>query len=104
MPGSIVSIVLEDPRPTSLSLEPLDDYLVIEALDEETETRAGLILPASAEAHCRTGIVTAVGTDAGEIVPGDKVLFPKDKGYDVRLSGTAAKVIRRGDLIARIHD
>ena len=104
MPGSIVSIVLEDPRPTSVSLEPLDDYLVIEALDEETETRAGLILPASAEAHCRTGIVTAVGSDAGEIVPGDKVLFPKDKGYDVRLSGTGAKVIRRGELIARIHD
>jgi chaperonin GroES len=104
MSGSIVSIVLEDPRPTSVSLEPLDDYLVIEALDEETETRAGLILPASAEAHCRTGIVTAVGSDAGEIVPGDKVLFPKDKGYDVRLSGTGAKVIRRGELIARIHD
>ena len=96
--------MLEDPRPIRLSLEPLDDYIVIEELDEETETRAGLILPASAEAHCRTGIVTAVGSDAGEIVPGDKVLFPKDAGYDVRLSGTAGKVIRRGDLIARIHD
>jgi chaperonin GroES len=104
MPRSIVSIVLEDPRPVSVTLEPLDDYLVIEALDEETETRAGLILPASAEAHCRTGIVTAVGTDAREVVPGDKVLFPKDAGYDVRLSGTAAKVIRRGELIARIQD
>jgi hypothetical protein len=32
------------------------------------------------------------------------VLFPKDAGYDVRLSGTAGKVIRRSDLIARIHD
>jgi chaperonin GroES len=97
-------MVLEDARPIRLTLEPLDDYIVVEELDEETETRAGLILPASAEAHCRTGIVTAVGTDAGEIVPGDKVLFPKESGYDVRLSGTAAKVIRRGDLIARIHD
>jgi chaperonin GroES len=96
--------VLEDPRPVHLALEPLDDYVVVEALDEETETRAGLILPASAEAHCRTGIVTAVGTESGDVVPGDKVLFPKDAGYDVRLSGTAAKVIRRGQLIARIHD
>ena len=97
-------MVLEDARPSHVALEPLDDYIVVEELDEETETRAGLILPASAEAHCRTGIVTAIGTDAGEIVPGDKVLFPKDAGYDVRLSGTAGKVIRRGDLIARIHD
>ena len=96
--------MLEDPRSIRLSLEPLDDYIVVEELDEETETRAGLILPASAEAHCRSGIVTAIGSDAGEIVPGDKVLFPKDAGYDVRLSGTAGKVIRRGDLIARIHD
>jgi chaperonin GroES len=96
--------MFEGSRSTPLSLEPLDDYIVVEALDEETETRAGLILPASAEAHCRTGIVTAVGADAGEIVPGDKVLFPKESGYDVRLSGTAAKVIRRSDLIARIHD
>ena len=40
----------------------------------------------------------------GSIEPGDKVLFPKDAGYDVRLAGSAVKVIRRGELIARIHD
>ena len=37
-------------------------------------------------------------------MPGDKVLFLKDVGYDVRLAGTAVKVVRRRDLIARIHD
>jgi co-chaperonin GroES (HSP10) len=87
-----------------LSLEPLDDFVVVEPTDEEAETRAGLILPASAEAHCSFGIVIAVGTDADGVLPGDKVLFPKDAGYDVRLGGTAAKVIRRRELIARIHD
>ena len=105
---SIVSIVLEDPRvnpsPIRLSLEPLDDFVVIEPTDEEAETRAGLILPASAETQCSFGIVIAVGADAEGLSPGDKVLFPKDAGYDVRLSGTAAKVIRRRELIARIHD
>lgn len=87
-----------------LSLEPLDDFVVIEPTDEEAETRAGLILPASAEAHCSFGIVVAVGTDADGVLPGDKVLFPKDAGYDVRLGGTTAKVIRRRELVARIHD
>jgi co-chaperonin GroES (HSP10) len=96
--------VIEEPQRLLVSLEPLDDFVVIEPSDEETETRHGLIIPASTEAGCRTGIVTAVGPDAGSIEPGDKVLFPKDAGYDVRLAGSAVKVIRRGELIARIHD
>jgi co-chaperonin GroES (HSP10) len=41
--------VLEDPRPIPMTLEPLDDFLVIQTTDDESETRAGLILPASAE-------------------------------------------------------
>ena len=96
--------VLEDTRPLRLSLEPLDDHVVVEPTDEEAETRAGLIIPASAEWQCRSGIVTAVGAEAEGVSPGDKVLFPRDAGYDVRLGGTAQKVLRRADLIARIHD
>jgi len=96
--------VIEEPQHILVSLEPLDDFVVVEPSDEETETRHGLIIPASAEAGCLTGIVTAVGPDAGSIEPGDKVLFPKEAGYEVRLAGSAVKVLRRGDLIARIHD
>jgi chaperonin GroES len=91
-------------RRIDLSIEPLDDYVVIQPSDEESETNLGLILPASAEADCRTGVVTAVGNDAGGVEPGDKVLFPSDAGYEVRLAGTAVRVMRRGDLIARVHD
>jgi co-chaperonin GroES (HSP10) len=87
-----------------LSLEPLDDYVVVQPSDEETETRAGLIIPARAETRRQSGVVTAVGVDADGIEPGDKVLFPKDAGFEVRLGGTAARVIRRHDLIARIND
>ena len=36
--------------------------------------------------------------------PGDKVLFPRGAGFDVRLAGTAVKVMRRVELIARVHD
>jgi len=96
--------MLEDPRPLRLTLEPLDDFVVIEPTDEEAETRAGLIIPASAEAQCRSGIVTAIGSEPEGVVPGDKVLFPSDAGYEVRLAGTAMRVIRRRELIARVHD
>ena len=87
-------------------LEPLDEYLVIQPTSDETETRAGLILPASAAASaaCRTGIVTAVGTEANGIEPGDKVLYPRESGCDVRLGGIDVKVLKRKDLIARVHD
>jgi len=96
--------MLEETQRPIVALDPLDDYVVIEPSDEEAETRHGLIIPASAEAGCRTGIVVAVGTEPGGIEPGDKVLFPKDAGFDVRLAGTAVKVIRRGELIARVQD
>ena len=87
-----------------LTLEPLDDHVVIQPSDEESETNLGLIIPASAEADCRTGVVTAVGAEATGVEPGDKVLFPAGAGYEVRLAGTAVKVMRRADLIARVHD
>jgi len=96
--------MLDEPRRLDLSLEPLDDYLVIQPSDEESETNLGLIIPASMETDCRTGVVTAVGSDAAGVEPGDKVLFPRDAGFDVRLAGAAVKVLRRGDLIARVHD
>jgi chaperonin GroES len=88
----------------SVWLEPLDDYVVVEPVDEEAETRTGLIIPASAETQCRSGIVTATGPEVGGVEPGDKVLFPKPSGFDVRLAGVSVKVLRRHELIARIHD
>ena len=96
--------MLEEPQRIDLSLEPLDDYVAVEPVDEEAETRTGLIIPASAEARARSGIVTAVGPEAVGVEPGDKVLFPKDAGFDVRLAGAAVKMLRRAELIARVHD
>jgi len=97
-------MIVVHPQGLDLSLEPLDDYIVIQPSDEETETRAGLIIPASADNTCQSGVVIAVGVDAESVEPGDKVLFPKDAGHEVRLAGTAVRVIRRRELIARIHD
>jgi chaperonin GroES len=96
--------MLDQPQRIDLSLEPLDDYVVIEPVDEETETRAGLIIPASSETGCRSGIVTAAGAEATGVEPGDKVLFPKDAGFEVRIGGSAVRLLRRRELIARVHD
>ena len=93
-----------DARSIDLTLEPLDDHVVIQPSDEESETNLGLIIPASTETDYHTGVVTAVGSDPAGIEPGDKVLFPRDAGFEVRLGGAAVKVMRRGDLIARVHD
>jgi co-chaperonin GroES (HSP10) len=87
------------------TLEPLDDYIVLEPLDE-SELPSGLIVPANEATQVRSGIVAAVGPDVTAIEPGDKVLFSRDAGFDVRLvrSSHRVRVLRREDLIARIHD
>jgi chaperonin GroES len=97
--------VLDQPHQrVDLSLEPLDDFVVVQPSEGEAETRGGLIIPASAETPCRSGIVTAVGPDVNGIEPGDKVLYPREAGYDIRMAGASVRVIKREELIARVHD
>jgi chaperonin GroES len=87
-----------------LWLEPLDDRVVVEPGEEEAETKTGLIIPASTDAGARSGIVTGVGPDVHGVEPGDKILFPATAGFEVRLTGTAVRILRRGEIIARVHD
>ena len=88
-----------------VTIEPLDDHVVIQPLDD-SETASGLIVPINEAAQCATGIVVSVGPDVASLEPGDKVLYPTDAGYEVRLvrSSHRLRVIRREVLIARIHD
>jgi len=81
--------VIEESRSVDVSLEPLDEFVVVQPVSDESETRAGLILPASATeaAPCRTGIVTAVGSDVNGVDAGDKVLFGKYSGQEFKLDG-----------------
>ena len=97
--------MLEGSPRTHVELEPLDDYLVVEPL-EDSETASGLIVPANEAAQTRTGIVTAVGPDVTLVEPGDKVLYPRDAGYEVRMtrSPLRVRVLKRDELIARVHD
>ena len=90
---------------TDATLEPLDDYLVVQPL-EDGETASGLIVPVNEAAQIRTGIVAAVGPDVAAVEPGDKVLYPRDAGYEVRLTRSShrVRVLKREDVIARVHD
>jgi co-chaperonin GroES (HSP10) len=87
------------------TIEPLDDHVVVQPLDE-SETATGLIVPINEAAQCTTGIVAAVGPDVTGVEPGDKVLYPREAGYEVRLvrSSHRVRVLRREELIARIQD
>ena len=88
-----------------VTIEPMDDFVVVQPLDD-SETASGLIVPVNEAAQCTTGIVASVGPDVSAIEPGDKVLYPRDAGYEVRLvrSSHRVRVLRREELIARIHD
>jgi co-chaperonin GroES (HSP10) len=78
---------------------------VVEPL-EDTETASGLIVPINEGAQIRTGIVAAVGPDVITIEPGDKVIYPRDAGFEVRLTRSAyrVRILKREELLARIHD
>jgi len=88
----------------SHGIEPLDSFVLLEPVDDETETTAGLIIPASAESSCQSGVVVAVGDDVLGVGPGDKVLYPRGAGFELSPSGEPKRLIDRGELIARITD
>jgi chaperonin GroES len=85
-------------------IEPLDDWVLLEPVEDETETSRGLIIPASAESSCLSGVVVAVGDDVVGVAAGDKVLFPKGAGFEVRLGGEPKRLVNRRELIARVID
>jgi co-chaperonin GroES (HSP10) len=97
--------VLDPLSRTDVTLEPLDDFVVVQPL-EDSETATGLIVPINEAAQCLTGIVVAVGPDVTAVEPGDKVLYPREAGYEVRLVRSAhrVRVVKREELIARVHD
>jgi co-chaperonin GroES (HSP10) len=97
--------MLEGHPLTDVRLEPLDDNIVVEQLDE-SELPSGLIVPANEATQVRSGIVTAVGPDVSAVEPGDKVLFARGAGFEVRLARSSHRVrlLKREDVLARIHD
>ena len=95
-----------------VNLKPLADRVVVEPLQSEEITAAGIVLPETAKEKPQKGTVLAVGPgkrdDSGNLVPldvkvGDVVLYAKYGGTEVKLSGDRqVLVLRESDLLAII--
>jgi chaperonin GroES len=92
-------------------LKPLGDRVVIELVESEEKTASGIVLPDSAKEKPQEGKVVAVGTgrvlDSGErvaleVAVGDRIIFSKYAGTEVKYEGTEYLVLRESDILAVI--
>ena len=95
-----------------MNIRPLNDRLLVKRLEEEEKTAGGIIIPDSAKEKPAEGNIVAVGpgklNDKGErvalqVVAGDKVLFSKYGGTDVRLDGEDYLIMREDDILGVIE-
>ncbi len=92
-----------------MNLKPLADRLVVEPIEQEEVTAGGIILPETAKEKPQQGKVIAAGPgrtdDKGERVPmevkvGDRVLYAKYSGTEVKLDGKKLLILRESDVLA----
>ena len=90
-------------------VRPLHDRILVKRIDEEAKTKGGLIIPDTAKEKPMEGTVLAVGKgrvdDDGKVHPldvhkGDRVLFGKYSGSEIRVAGDEHLIIREDDVLA----
>ncbi|HLR10018.1 MAG TPA: co-chaperone GroES [Sporosarcina sp.] len=90
-------------------LKPLGDRIVIELVEVEEKTSSGIVLPDSAKEKPQEGKVIAVGTgrvlDNGqridlEVKEGDRIIFSKYSGTEVKHEGQEYLILRENDVLA----
>ncbi|MBB5348311.1 co-chaperone GroES [Desulfoprunum benzoelyticum] len=95
-----------------MKIRPLNDRLLVKRLEEEAKTAGGIIIPDTAKEKPAEGKVVAVGpgklNDKGERVglqvkEGDRVLFSKYGGTDVKLDGDDYLIMREDDILGVIE-
>ena len=95
-----------------MKLRPLQDRILVQRVEEENKTKGGIIIPDTAKEKPAEGKVVAVGNgkldDAGKRVPlelkkGDRVLFGKYSGTDVKVEGEEYLIMREDDVLAVIE-
>jgi chaperonin GroES len=96
-------------RHVSVTIKPLEDRLVIQAVEAEQTTKSGLVIPETAKEKPQEGNVVAVGPgrvdDNGNRVPidvavGDKVIFSKYGGTEVKYDGDEFLILSARDVLA----
>jgi chaperonin GroES len=95
-----------------VKIKPLDDRVVVQALEKEEKTAGGIFLPETAKEKPQQGKVVAVGPgkmlDTGQRAPmnvkkGDIVLFAKYSGSEVEVDGKELLIMRESDLLAVVE-
>ncbi|MDD5722621.1 MAG: co-chaperone GroES [Syntrophales bacterium] len=95
-----------------MKIRPLHDRIIVKRLEEEEKTKGGIIIPDSAKEKPMEGKVIAVGngkvTDDGKILTmdvkaGDKVLFSKYSGTEVKIDGVEHLIMREDDILGIIE-
>jgi chaperonin GroES len=90
------------------SFRPLHDRVVVKRLDAVEKTKGGIIIPDSAKEKPQEGQVVAVGPggrdEAGKLIPidikvGDKVLFGKWSGTEIKLDGQDLLIMKESDIM-----
>lgn len=94
-----------------VSLKPLGDKVIVEVLGAQDRTKGGIILPDTAKEKPQEARVVAVGSgktlNNGKVVPpevkaGDKILFGKYSGNEVKVDGKELLIINQDDILAVI--
>jgi len=97
----------------SLNLKPLGDRLVVKPVEEEETTPGGIVLPETAKEKPQKGEVLAVGPgardDAGkrikmDVTKGDKVLYAKYGGTEIKVDGDKLLILKESDILALVED
>jgi chaperonin GroES len=92
-----------------MKLRPLHDRVVVKRLEEEEKTAGGIIIPDTAKEKPQQGKVIAVGKgrimEDGKVIPlvvkeGDRVLFSKYAGTDIKVDGDEHLIMREDDILA----
>ena len=95
-----------------MNLRPLNDRILVKRVEEEKTTKGGIIIPDTAKEKPAEGIVSAIGNgklgDDGkrialEIKTGDRVLFGKYSGTDVKIAGEEYLIMREDDVLGIIE-
>jgi len=95
-----------------MNFQPLHDRILVERLEEENRTKSGIIIPDTAKEKPMEGKVVAVGSgtrnEKGEVSPldvkvGDKVLFAKWGGTEVKLNGMEYLIMKESDVLGIVQ-
>jgi chaperonin GroES len=96
-----------------MKFRPLHDRVVVKRIDAEDKTAGGIIIPDSAKEKPSQGEITAVGPggrdEAGKLIPidlkvGDRVLFGKWSGNEVKLDGEELLIMKESDIMGVLTD